>query len=264
MGFIVLIAILFLLFLAVRRELGRFGVEQGDPRSLRAGTTKYRLHTQTGRVAGAIKEREQHIVGHVAGGTYGSIYNGSGTISGGVSGSVRSYTTVHDQLFLTGADGSELPLQLANWNLAVHDGQILSAIWAIREGKNWGPFLQLRNHTTNQHWSMTQLVKKYLMVRGRLMNLLIFLGMTALVAGIAEVGTTDSEGSIWGTSIIMGLILSAPLIVIVSLVTRTMTNRRVQRFFDRGMAPLVEQLNAAARGVASAPAVPAQAPVAAQ
>ena len=61
---------------------------------------------------------------------------------------ISSKTTIHDQFFIRLADGHQQTVQLQDWDFPVADDQVVSALWAIREGATTGAYLVMRNHTT--------------------------------------------------------------------------------------------------------------------
>lgn len=103
----------------------------------------YEHYALTGRVAGASKHLETRISG---GGGGGYSYQGTGYSS---TAPVTSQTITHDQIFLADGSGKEHALKLQNWDLATREGHELTAVWLIRKGKNNGPYVAIRNHTTD-------------------------------------------------------------------------------------------------------------------
>ncbi len=103
----------------------------------------YEHYWVTGKVAGASKHLETRISG---GGGGGYSYQGTGFSS---SAPVTSQTITHDQVFLADGNGREHALKLQNWDLATREGHELTAVWVVRKGKSSGPYLAIRNHTTD-------------------------------------------------------------------------------------------------------------------
>ncbi len=105
-----------------------------------AGGTVYDLYSFTGKVAQANKHMETQVYG---GGGGGYSYKGTGT-SAPIS--ISSTTVVHDEVFLIDEKGEEVALQLSNFDLAVREGHILTALWLIKEGKDSGKYIIIYNH----------------------------------------------------------------------------------------------------------------------
>jgi hypothetical protein len=57
-------------------------------------------------------------------------------------------TTIHDQLFLAGADGSEKAFQLKNFDIACRESNEVTVFWAMKTGMHTGEYVLVRNHTT--------------------------------------------------------------------------------------------------------------------
>lgn len=100
------------------------------------------IHEFTGKVMSAQKNMETKVHG---GGGGGYSYQGTG---GTAPVRISSTTVVHDQVFLQSRDGQEIALQLQDFDLAVREGNIVTAMWVIPEGKNEGPYFAIINHTT--------------------------------------------------------------------------------------------------------------------
>lgn len=102
---------------------GRVGLDLGETgkyTKLLCGSTRYALHSATRIVLSPTKDRE--VLTHVSG--------GGGTGSGYHAPVTSSTTTItHLQFFLKEAEGKERPIQLQNIDLALRDGQKLSAVW---------------------------------------------------------------------------------------------------------------------------------------
>lgn len=103
----------------------------------------YEHYWVTGKVTGASKHLETRISG---GGGGGYSYQGTGFSS---AAPISSQTVTHDQVFLADGSGREHALKLQNWDLATREGHELTAVWVVRKGKSSGPYLAIRNHTTD-------------------------------------------------------------------------------------------------------------------
>jgi hypothetical protein len=133
-------------------------------KTLNAAGRVYELYSFTGEVAGSDKNMSTRVFG----GGYGNR---------GVA--VNSVTTVHDDIFLIDAEGKEKSFQLSDFNVACREGHKLKVIWAIREGKDWGPYIVVVNQTTSRAYFQDGELQK--MFRP---NYLIFLLKSALIGGI--------------------------------------------------------------------------------
>lgn len=102
------------------------------------------LHSARGEVVGASKWSTTHVSG---GGGGGYVHQGSGYSS---TAPVTSTVTEHDQFFLRLSDGKEMPIRLENVQLAVRDGQDVSVLWGVPEGKEHGRYVAIINHTTGE------------------------------------------------------------------------------------------------------------------
>lgn len=110
----------------------------------KSGGRVYHLHSFTGRVAQASKHMETQVYGSGGG---GYSYQGTGSTA---PVNISSTTVVHDQVFLVNETGKEVALQLSNFNLAVREGHILTALWIIKEGKDSGYYAIIYNRTTEE------------------------------------------------------------------------------------------------------------------
>lgn len=63
---------------------------------------------------------------------------------------VTSTTTTHDQIILRSENGLEKAVEFQNQHLALRKGHRLSLIWGIKEGKDWGPYIAVYNHVTQE------------------------------------------------------------------------------------------------------------------
>lgn len=100
------------------------------------------IHQFTGKVVGTSKNMETKVHG---GGGGGYSYRGTG---GSAPVRISSTTVVHDQLFIQSKEGEEKALQLQDFDLAVREGNIVTAMWGIPEGKQEGPYFAIYNHST--------------------------------------------------------------------------------------------------------------------
>lgn len=104
----------------------------------------YERYHVTGRVTGASKHLETQVSGGGGGG-----YSYQGTGSSYVA-PITSRTVTHDQVFVADESGKEHALKLQNWDLATREGHELTAVWLVKRGKSSGPYVAIRNHTTDE------------------------------------------------------------------------------------------------------------------
>lgn len=127
-----------LLLLGMARELRRFGVDPDEALKVKAGWTHYQLYTFTGAVLDPSKAIETVTQVH-GGGPHQAI-------------STSHSRHVHDQFFVRDARGTERSFKLVDVDLAVRGGHRLSAVWAIRKGKQRGDYVLFVNHTTGDRY----------------------------------------------------------------------------------------------------------------
>lgn len=121
--------------------------------TIQIGKRSVTLYQFTGKVASASKNLETIVSG---GGGGGYSYQGTGS-----SAPVRitSTTVIHDQLFIVDKDGNERALQLQDFDLACRESNIVTAMWAIVEGKDNGPYFAIINHTTGSKFVSQKKIK---------------------------------------------------------------------------------------------------------
>ncbi|MCC6542142.1 MAG: hypothetical protein IT225_07965 [Flavobacteriales bacterium] len=123
------------------------------------------LHQFTGKVMSTSKNMETKVHG---GGGGGYSYQGTG---GSAPVRISSTTVVHDQLFIQTKDGEERALQLQDFDLAVREGNIVTAMWGIPEGKNEGPYYAVINHSTRSQFVSDKKVRDIVQVCTRPINI---------------------------------------------------------------------------------------------
>lgn len=106
--------------------------------------TSYEHYAITGTVTGASKHLETRVSG---GGGGGYSYQGTGS---SYTAPVTSRTVTHDQIFLDDGSGKEHALKLQDWDIATREGHRLTAVWLVKRGKSSGPYVAIRNHTTDE------------------------------------------------------------------------------------------------------------------
>ena len=140
----------FLGSVALARSAWPMRITSSRPPVLIAGLRRYTLSTYTGWVGGSSK------TGHTTQTTTTTVTH---TPSWGeafpantqVGTSTRATTEIQDDVVLVGADGTQHNVQVRGANLRVGDGQLVSAVWAIPAGRQRGPYVFFRNHTTNDN-----------------------------------------------------------------------------------------------------------------
>jgi len=104
------------------------------------------LYYFTGKVMSTQKQKETQIRSSTQ---YQSFNNQSVT-------SVSSNTVDHHEFFLADNGGKERSFKTVNFDFPCREGQTLSVMWTIEEGKNEGPFLAVRNHNTGERHDASQ------------------------------------------------------------------------------------------------------------
>lgn len=124
---------------AVLIKRGRLALDKQNPFRLYLGGRTYDLRHVTGVASGVSKLATTTVFG-------------SGGGEDGAPVSVGSYSTVHDQFFVSTGGGHKESVQLAGWNFPVDNGHLVSAVWLGEKGN-----LFLSNHTTNDtdfNWAL--------------------------------------------------------------------------------------------------------------
>lgn len=124
-----------------------FRIDASDLSKLVAGGKRYIVYTFTGTVSNSSRTAETTVTDDRA--VQGNFNEWGGTIT--TTGSVRAKTTLHDQFFLTSAQGDTHNVQVDDLSLPVGNGQLVSVAWAVRKGRKRGQYFMYRNHTTNQY-----------------------------------------------------------------------------------------------------------------
>lgn len=112
-------------------------------REIRINGKSLEVHSMTGKVASSAKQLETKVSG---GGGSGMMRNGSGYTA---PVRIHSTTTTHDQIFLVDGTGKEHIIRLKNWDLACRESNELTAVWMNRKGKDGGPYVAIRNLSTD-------------------------------------------------------------------------------------------------------------------
>ena len=98
---------------------------------------------------GTVKSEKKYSTTNVSGG--GSTINGQGSVS------ISSTTTIHDDIFIIDESGKEHSFQLSNFDVACREGNKVSVVWAILEGKERGPYVLVINHDTLNNYFVSDM-----------------------------------------------------------------------------------------------------------
>ena len=90
------------------------------------GGDKFTIHHSVGFVVGSNKNYE----------TQNNYYSSS--------------THIHDDFFIDHGNGQQTAMKLTDWDVAVMDGHKILLIWIIKNNDNEGPYVALKNLTTNK------------------------------------------------------------------------------------------------------------------
>jgi len=125
---------------------------------IQIGEQSVTLHQFTGKVVNASKNMESIMQGSISAGG-GTMYQGTGTTAP-VNVRLSSTTVVHDQIFIQNKHGEELVFQLKGFNLAVREGNLVTAAWLIPKDKEQGPYIAFINHSTNDKYVASATIKQ--------------------------------------------------------------------------------------------------------
>jgi len=103
------------------------------------------LYYFTGKVLSSKKQKETQISSTTQ-------YHGNNQATSSVS----SRTVDHHEFFLADKDGKERAFKTVDFDFPCREGQTISVMWTIAEGKNEGPFLAVRNHNTGERHDASQ------------------------------------------------------------------------------------------------------------
>lgn len=160
---------------------------------IQIGKQSVTLHQFTGKVVNASKNMESVMHGNVSGGG-GSMYQGTGTTAP-VNVRISSRTVVHDQIFIQNKDGKERAFQLQGFDLAVREGNLVTAVWVIPEGKNEGPYIAFINHSTDDRYVRNATIKQ-VVSNCRPINWPLF--WVSLVGLVLTIPIGIWAGDLWG------------------------------------------------------------------
>lgn len=105
-------------------------------KTISAGGNKYNLHTLTGTITQIEKER---------------VFAGyrDGTITVGKSGLIYR---IHDRILLMDDSGMEHAIELIDFDINSRPGHKITFEWAIKTGKDWGPYVRVKVHDTGSFY----------------------------------------------------------------------------------------------------------------
>ena len=104
---------------------------------------KFNLHYFTGKVIATRKDKETRVSSR----TGGTQNNPQVQIS--------STTIDHHEFFLQDDKGQEQSFQTVDLDFPCREGQTVSVVWAIPEGKDRGPYIHVRNHNTGAYYQIS-------------------------------------------------------------------------------------------------------------
>ncbi|MBS1747606.1 MAG: hypothetical protein JST21_15695 [Bacteroidetes bacterium] len=112
-----------------------------EGKTFSAGRFTYTMYHDRGKVVGKDKNLETVVSG---GGGGGGNYQGTG---GNTPVSITSRTYVHDKIYLQKPDGKERAVEVTNWDVACREGNDVLVTWIVKQGKDGGPYVALKNFT---------------------------------------------------------------------------------------------------------------------
>ena len=96
------------------------------------------LHYFTGKVLSSTKQKETQIHSR----SYGTQANSQVHVG--------STTVDHHEFFLADSAGKESAFKMVDFDFPCREGNTLSVVWAIPEGQQSGPYVEVRNHNTGE------------------------------------------------------------------------------------------------------------------
>lgn len=138
------------------------------------GRNTYAIYGFKGDVISSQKQKETRVQGSGGGG--GPHYTSNVQIS--------SYTVDHHEMFLTNKNGEERNFKFVNWDFPCREGQSMSVLWIIKQGKEEGPYVGvINNNLKERHFLKPKELAKSLRPSGYL---------------------------IWGGALVLAFVLSIP------------------------------------------------------
>ena len=97
---------------------------------------RHQIYYFTGKVLSSQKQKETRVHSQSVG------------TQGNPQVSVSSTTVDHHEFFLADATGTERSFKMVDFDFPCREGQMLTVVWAIQEGAQEGPFIEVHNHNT--------------------------------------------------------------------------------------------------------------------
>ncbi|MEI9957377.1 MAG: hypothetical protein WDM90_14040 [Ferruginibacter sp.] len=119
-----------------------------------AEKSNYTIYYAKGKVAGKDKHLETIISGSGGG---GGSYQGTG---GTAPISISSRTVIHDKIFIEHENGKQTAVELTGWDIACLQGHELLAAWIIKNNEEKGPYVAIKNFTTDDEQISAKKIKE--------------------------------------------------------------------------------------------------------
>ena len=116
-------------------------------KKLKVNGRSYEIHHYTGTVVDEKRWSETETTGSGGGG-----YSMGGGQTSPIYMDVRSKTTRFEKLILQNKEGKEKPFEFRDWGISCRNGNILTVLWAIPEGKKEGPYILVYNHNSDESY----------------------------------------------------------------------------------------------------------------
>lgn len=162
-------------------------LDPSDPYKFAAPYGSAQLRSFTGYASDVSVSRDSKVTGATTTGHVTGSVSGSGAVYGTTSSHTRvqTKTTLHNQFFLTGADGTAHNVKLVDWDVPVGQGNLVSMVWGAPKGRDTGKYFIARNHTTGTTLYNNRPIGD-LMLGGRVNQVIMVLGLLAFPLGTAQ------------------------------------------------------------------------------
>lgn len=140
--------------------------------------TLLQLYSTTGIVASTNTRSETEITGSGGGGVP-NVHPGSSQ-SSPVHFNIESSTTRYQELFLIDEENKEHAYNFEDFMVPCREGNLLTVIWGIKQGKDRGPYFAAYNHDTQEISYDNDILGQY--CRPRLLPLILY--PTLIILGI--------------------------------------------------------------------------------
>ena len=213
------VAVLVLLLLVtIRRDFASSKLSSDGTMLVRR--KKYQLYKASGEVFSFKKDSRTQV--HGGGGTDGR------------SAPVTSTTRVYDNLILVDGDSKKHSIQLLDFDINTAKGNEITAIWAIRKGKNEGPYIFLHDHDTRRSYEGDKVLMKMHLPSW------IWVVFPPVIAALAwswywETQSTAGDMTVWGIAIlILGFVPTMILRVLVAKrkIGKLISSDTFQRYYQ--------------------------------